>query len=58
MCAASLKKNERDVKELVALYRSGRIKPLVSACYALEQAADALTALMQRRVQGKVVVVP
>jgi NADPH:quinone reductase len=51
-------KNERDVKELVALYRSGRIKPLVSACYALEQAADALTALMQRRVQGKVVVVP
>jgi NADPH2:quinone reductase len=49
---------ERDVQELVALYRAGRIRPLVSARYALEQAADALQALMQRKVQGKVVVVP
>jgi NADPH2:quinone reductase len=49
---------ERDVQELVALYRAGRIRPLVSARYALEHTADALHALMQRKVQGKVVVVP
>ena len=49
---------ERDVHELVALYRAGRIRPLVSARYALEQTADALNALKERKVQGKVIVVP
>jgi NADPH:quinone reductase len=49
---------ERDVQALVALYRAGKIRPLVSARYPLERAADALQALMQRKVQGKVVVVP
>jgi len=49
---------EREVQELFALYRAGRIKPLVSARYTLAQTADALQALMQRKVQGKVVVVP
>jgi len=50
--------SERDVHELVALYRAGRIRPLVSARYALEQTADALNALKERKVQGKVIVVP
>jgi len=49
---------ERDVQELIALYRAGRIRPLVSARYALEQTADALNALKERKVQGKVIVVP
>ncbi|HTT13395.1 MAG TPA: NADPH:quinone oxidoreductase family protein [Burkholderiaceae bacterium] len=48
----------RDVQELVALYRAGRIRPLVSARYALDRTVDALQALMQRKVEGKVVVVP
>jgi len=49
---------ERDVRELIALYRSGKIRPLVSARYTLEQTAAALQALMQRKVEGKVIVVP
>jgi len=49
---------ELDVHELVTLYRTGRIRPLVSARYALEQTADALNALKERKVQGKVIVVP
>ena len=49
---------ERDLKELVALYRAGKIKPLVSGRYTLEQTKDALNALMQRKVQGKIVVIP
>ena len=56
LCGAA--NGERDVEELVALYRAGRIRPLVSARYMLDQTADALNALMQRKVQGKVVVVP
>ena len=49
---------ERDVQELFALYREGRIRPLVSAHYPLEQAAEALAALTTRRAQGKVVIMP
>lgn len=49
---------ERDLKDLVALYRAGKIKPLVSGRYALEKTSDALHALMQRKVQGKIVIVP
>jgi NADPH2:quinone reductase len=50
--------SERELKELVALYRAGKIKPLVSGRYPLEKASDALYALMERKVQGKVVIVP
>lgn len=49
---------ERDLKELVELYRAGKIKPLVSGRYRLEQTADALHALMERKVQGKIVIMP
>ena len=50
--------SQRDLQTLVALYRAGRIKPLVSRHYPLEAAGDALQALMSRNVQGKVVIVP
>lgn len=49
---------ERDVQELVGLYRAGKIRPLVSGRYTLERTPEALNALMQRKVQGKVVIVP
>lgn len=49
---------ERDLQNLVDLYRSGRIRPLISARYTLEQAPQALKAMMARQVQGKVVIVP
>ena len=35
----------------------GELKPHISATYPLERAAEALRALMERRVTGKVVLV-
>lgn len=37
-------------------YTEGTLRPLVSETYPLERAADALTALIERRARGKVVV--
>jgi NADPH2:quinone reductase len=48
----------RDRAELAELYRSGRFTPHISARYPLDQAAQALEDMAQRRVLGKVVVVP
>lgn len=50
--------NTTDLKDLVDLYKNGKIKPLVSGRYSLEQTGAALHALMQRRVHGKIVVSP
>ena len=47
-----------DLSALVKLYRSGEIRPLVSGRYTLEQTGQALLALMQRKVSGKLVIVP
>jgi NADPH2:quinone reductase len=47
-----------DLQALVALYQDGKIKPLVSGRYSLDQAGDALNALMQRKVSGKIALVP
>lgn len=47
-----------DLSALVALYRSGGIRPLVSGRHTLEQTGQALVALMQRKVSGKLVIVP
>ncbi len=52
------KANARDLAELVGLMRDGTIKPLISARYPLADAAKALDAVMERRVTGKVVLVP
>jgi NADPH2:quinone reductase len=49
---------ERDMRELFTLYRAGKIRPLISGRYTLEQTPAALQALLERKVQGKVVVVP
>jgi NADPH2:quinone reductase len=47
--------NAANLQELTAWLRAKKIKPLVSASYPLERAADALNDLMNRKVQGKVV---
>ncbi len=47
--------NRRNLAELMWLYKTGRIKPLVSATYPLERAAEALNAMANRQVKGKVV---
>ena len=49
--------NVANLKELAEWLSAGKIKPLVSATYPLERAADALNDLMNRKVRGKVVLV-
>jgi NADPH:quinone reductase len=46
-----------NMKELIALMMQGKLKPLISATYPLERAADALNDMMARKVTGKVVLV-
>ena len=48
--------NLANVRELMDLYVAGRIKPHVSATYALADAGKAITHLAERRALGKVVV--
>jgi NADPH2:quinone reductase len=40
------------------LLAEGKIKPHISGTYRLEQVADALNALANRKVSGKVVLAP
>ena len=47
--------NARNVAELGELYADGRIKPHVCATYPLEQAAEALNAITERRARGKII---
>ncbi|MFH1605306.1 MAG: NADPH:quinone oxidoreductase family protein, partial [Pseudomonadota bacterium] len=44
-------------QEVLELVAAGRLKPYISATYPLERTADALKDLMNRKVQGKIVVV-
>ena len=52
------KSNAKDLTELVGMMKAGTIKPLISARYTFAQAAEALNAVMARKVTGKVVLVP
>jgi NADPH2:quinone reductase len=45
----------RNVAQLGAWFREGRIKPRICASFPLERAADALKVLAERKVTGKVV---
>jgi len=46
------------VRELFGWLRDGKVKPEISARYALADAARAIRAMMDRRVVGKIVIVP
>ena len=48
--------HQQNVKELLALYAEGKIKPYVSEHYPLDRAAEAITHLASRKAMGKVVV--
>jgi NADPH2:quinone reductase len=50
--------NRANVAELMRWFEEGKLRPHVSATYPFERAADALQDLAQRRVKGKVVLVP
>ncbi|MEO1191223.1 MAG: NADPH:quinone oxidoreductase family protein [Pseudomonadota bacterium] len=47
--------NEENFRQLFALHAAGKIKPLISQTYPLEQAAEALTTFIERRAVGKLV---
>ena len=48
----------RSVEELLQWYREGKLKPCVTHRLPLEQSADAIRLLTDRKAHGKVVVVP
>ncbi|WP_019586180.1 NADPH:quinone oxidoreductase family protein [Deinococcus apachensis] len=50
--------NARNLARLLGWVADGTIRPLVSERYLLERTPDALRALLERRVTGKVVVTP
>ncbi|MEM1149558.1 MAG: NADPH:quinone oxidoreductase family protein [Pseudomonadota bacterium] len=54
--ARNPERNQQHIGELFEFYRDGKIKPHVSNHYPLERAADAITELIDRKAQGKVVV--
>ncbi len=49
------KRNQQNLQELLSWFQAGKIKPLISATYHLNDAAHALNDMMQRKVKGKVV---
>jgi NADPH2:quinone reductase len=49
-------KLQRSMVELLGWYGDGRLKPLISACYPLDRAVEALRSLTERRAIGKVVI--
>jgi NADPH2:quinone reductase len=51
-------RHRANVAELMDWYRAGKLKPHVSATYPLARAADALNDMVERRVMGKVVLLP
>ncbi len=48
-------RNQEHLQELMTWFAEGKIKPHISASYPLEQAAQALNDMMNRRVMGKAV---
>jgi NADPH2:quinone reductase len=48
--------HQQNVKELMALYAEGKIRPHVSEHYPLDRAAEAISHLASRKAMGKVVV--
>ncbi len=49
-------RHQQNLQELLTLLAEGKLKPHISATYPLEQAATALNDMLQRKVQGKAVV--
>jgi NADPH2:quinone reductase len=52
------KRSQEHLQELLTWLETAKIKPLISATYPLSRAADALNDMMNRKVQGKVVLLP
>jgi NADPH2:quinone reductase len=51
-------RHQANIRELMAWYTAGKLKPRISATYSFERVAEALGDLAARRVKGKVVLTP
>lgn len=51
-------KNTANLKALFGLLQQGKLRPHIAGRYGLEQGAEAIAALAQRRVSGKLVINP
>ena len=58
MVSKEPEKRDEIMRDLDKFAAEGRLNPYVSARYALDDAPDALAALLARKVTGKVVVEP
>lgn len=52
------KANAQNMKEIFDFFEAGKLKPQISASYALDHVQQAFEDLMERRVKGKVVLTP
>lgn len=52
------KVHQQNMLELLGLFQSGKLNPHVSKTYSLEEVPQALKDMMDRKVRGKIVVVP
>lgn len=50
-------RHQANLAELLELFRSGRVRPYVSATYPLERATEALQVIARREATGKIVLV-
>jgi NADPH2:quinone reductase len=50
--------NESNMRELMDMFEKKQIKPHIDKIYSLEEAPKALQDMMNRRVKGKLVIVP
>lgn len=56
ICVISLKQNQEDLIFIKELLESGKIKPIIDACYPLNRIADAFRYCEQEHPRGKVVI--
>lgn len=50
--------HQQNVMELMSMYQSGKLKPHISKTYTLDEAPKALQDMMDRKVKGKVILLP
>jgi NADPH2:quinone reductase len=54
--ARNPEQHAENLAELFSLYQAGKIRPHISNTYSLDQAAEAILELSERRAKGKVVI--
>ena len=50
--------NMQNIKELWELFDSGKLDPIVTDCYSIDQYEDAFNCMIERRARGKVIITP